>query len=119
MTAQATTQDQADIIICHATIVDVEHRQLLPDQAVATRRNRIDAVGHDADVAKRWHAEQTVNGRNRYLIPGLWDMHVHFGGGEALTEENLALLPLCVANGVTTIRDASGGLPPGRAALAP
>lgn len=108
---QAATRDQADVIIRHATIVDVEHGQLLPDQAVATRGNRIVAVGHDADVAKRWHAEQTVNGHNRYLIPGLWDMHVHFGGGEALIGENRALLPLYVANGVTTIRDASGDLP--------
>src|SRR3546814_2872073 len=38
-------------------------------------------------------------------------MHVHFGGGSDLIEENKALLPLYVANGITTIRDASGDLP--------
>src|SRR3546814_13090616 len=38
-------------------------------------------------------------------------MHVHFGGGPDLIEENKALLPLYVANGITTIRDASGDLP--------
>ncbi len=38
-------------------------------------------------------------------------MHVHFGGGPELVEENKALLPLYVANGITTIRDASGDLP--------
>jgi imidazolonepropionase-like amidohydrolase len=37
-------------------------------------------------------------------------MHVHFGGGEALVEENRALLPLYVAHGVTTVRDASADL---------
>ncbi|MFC6981117.1 amidohydrolase family protein [Microbulbifer taiwanensis] len=91
--------------------MDVEHGQLLPDQAVATLGDRIVAVGNDADVARRWRGRQTLDGRNRYLIPGLWDMHVHFGGGEALIEENRALLPLYVAHGVTTVRDASGDLP--------
>ena len=38
-------------------------------------------------------------------MPGLWDMHVHFGGGAELIEENKALLPLYVAYGVTTVRD--------------
>ena len=38
-------------------------------------------------------------------------MHVHFGGGPDLVEENKALLPLYVAHGITTIRDCSGDLP--------
>ena len=38
-------------------------------------------------------------------------MHVHFGGGADLVEENKALLPLYVAHGITTVRDASGDLP--------
>ena len=38
-------------------------------------------------------------------------MHVHFGGGPDLVEENQALLPLYIANGITTVRDCSGDLP--------
>ena len=38
-------------------------------------------------------------------MPGLWDMHVHFGSGPELIEENKALLPLYVAHGITTVRD--------------
>ena len=38
-------------------------------------------------------------------------MHVHFGGGVELIDENQALLPLYVAHGITTVRDASGDLP--------
>src|SRR3546814_13971404 len=68
-------------------------------------------VGSDAAIAKGWRAGRTSEGKGRYLIPGLWDMHVHFGGGPELIEENKALLPLYVANGITTIRDASGDLP--------
>ena len=103
--------ERADIILRHATVVDVEKTRLVPDQAVVTSGDRIVAVGDDAEIAKRWKARRTVDAQNRYLIPGLWDMHVHFGGGEALIAENKALLPLYVANGITTVRDASGDLP--------
>ena len=107
----ACAQSPADVVIRHATIVDVEHARLIADQAVVTSGDRILAVGSDADIAKAWKASKTLDAGQRFLIPGLWDMHVHFGGGVDLIEENKALLPLYVAHGVTTIRDASGDLP--------
>lgn len=107
----AAAQSQADILIRHVTIVDVERARLVADQAVVTSADRIVAVGGDAEIAKSWKATTTLDAQSRYLIPGLWDMHVHFGGGTDLIEENKALLPLYVAHGITTIRDASGDLP--------
>jgi len=107
----AAARDRADVLIRHATVVDVEHGRLIPDQAVATSRDQIVAVGRDADIAKAWQAQRTVDAPGTYLIPGLWDMHVHFGGGPELIDENRALLPLYVAHGITTIRDCSGDLP--------
>ncbi len=104
-------QTAADILIRHATIVDVEHGRTIPDQAVVTSASDIVAVGGDAAIAKSWKAAQTLDASGRYVIPGLWDMHVHFGGGVDLIEENRALLPLYVAHGITTVRDASGDLP--------
>ena len=109
--APAAARQQADLVIRHATVVDVEKARLIPGQAIATLGNHIVAVGDDADIARKWQAAETVDAGNRYLIPGLWDMHVHFGGGEALIAENQALLPLYVANGITTVRDASGDMP--------
>lgn len=102
---------QADLIIRDVTIVDVEAAATIAGQAVVLKGDDIVAVGADADIARDWQARQTVEGGGRYLIPGLWDMHVHFGGGPELIEENKALLPIYVANGITTIRDASGDLP--------
>ncbi len=107
----AAGQRQAEILIRHATIVDVEHSRVSADQAVVTLGDKIVAVGSDAAVASSWKASRTLDADGRYLIPGLWDMHVHFGGGADLIEENQALLPLYVAHGVTTVRDASGDLP--------
>jgi imidazolonepropionase-like amidohydrolase len=43
-------------------------------------------------------------------MPGLWDTHVHFGGGPELIEENKRLLPLYLAHGITAVRDCSGDL---------
>ena len=107
----AAAKEPADLLIRHATVVDVEHAQTAKDQAIATRDGRIVAVGGDAAIAGHWHARNTIDAQGRYVIPGLWDMHVHFGGGKDLVEENQALLPLYIAHGITTIRDCSGDLP--------
>ena len=111
MSPALSAAERADLIIRHATVVDVEHATTRANQAVVVRGDAIVAVGEDGAVAKAWTAERRIDGRGRYLIPGLWDMHVHFGGGPELVEENKALLPLYIAHGITTIRDCSGDLP--------
>ena len=78
---------------------------------VVIRGETIVAVGPDAGLEGQWRADRQLDAQGKYLIPGLWDMHVHFGGGPALIEENKALLPLYVAHGITTVRDCSGDLP--------
>ena len=100
---------RADLLLTHATIVDVQTGQLTPDQAIAIRGNLIAAVGPQAAALP---ATEVVDVSGAYVIPGLWDMHVHFGGGEALIDENKDLLPLYVAHGVTAVRDAAGDLSP-------
>ncbi len=99
-----------DVLIHNATVVDVEHGNTRADQTVVIRGSDIVAVGDDKTLARQWRATTTIDAKDRYLIPGLWDMHVHFGGGPELIEENKALLPLYVAHGITTVRDASGDL---------
>lgn len=54
-------------------------------------------------------ADRRVDLQGRYLIPGLWDMHVHFEGRE-LVEDNALLLPVYLAYGVTGVRDSAGNL---------
>ena len=107
----AIAAERADVIIRHAAVIDVAGARVLPGQAVVLRGEDIVAVGPDAEIAARWQAGRSIEGGGRFLIPGLWDMHVHFGGGPALIEENKALLSLYVAHGITSIRDASGDLP--------
>jgi len=48
---------------------------------------------------------QVVDAREKYLIPGLWDMHTHAGDMAPLS------YPLFIVNGVTGIRDAHSKIP--------
>ncbi len=55
-------------------------------------------------------AKVQVDGKGQYLMPGLWDMHVHFRGGDTMITENKALLKMFLNHGVTTVRDAGGDI---------
>lgn len=106
---QAAT-DEASIVIRNAHVVDVENGVLLENHTVTIRDGRIARVEPDREVGDPPTGAMVIDATDRYLIPGLWDMHVHFRGGEELVEENRALLPLYIANGVTTVRDAGGDI---------
>jgi hypothetical protein len=50
-------------------------------------------------------ADLVIDGSGRYLIPGLWDMHVHLTFEPALTDSMAALF---LAHGITSVRDTGG-----------
>ena len=111
VTGQAAAQGQkADLLIRHATVVDVAGGKTIAEQAVAVRGHEIVEVGPDASLARQYSADSSIDASGKFVMPGLWDMHVHFGGGPELIEENKALLPLYVAHGVTSVRDAAADL---------
>ncbi|TLP79139.1 amidohydrolase [Maribacter sp. ACAM166] len=55
-------------------------------------------------------AFQIIDGSGKYALPGFWDNHVHFRGGDSLIKANKTFLNLFIANGITTVRDAGGDL---------
>jgi len=99
----------ADLALTGVTVVDVASGTLTPGRTLVVTGDRIVAV---SDSAAGFVPARTVDAAGRFAMPGLWDMHVHFGGGGALIEENRNLLPLYVAHGITTVRDAAGDLSP-------
>lgn len=101
--------DVADVALVQATIVDVASGKLVPGKAVLLKGGDILAVVDQARV-KDYAPKRTVKLPGKYLMPGLWDTHVHFGGGPALIEENKQLLGLYLAHGITTVRDCAGDL---------
>jgi predicted amidohydrolase YtcJ len=94
-----------DLMIRNARVVDVATGQVTPGQTVAVRGDTIVAVESDASAARRFTAAQSLDAQGRWVMPGLWDNHVHFGGA-GLEDENADLMPLYVLNGVTAVRDA-------------
>ena len=92
LVAKSQTSEATSII--HATIVDVAAGKDLPDQTVVIEGNRILAVAA-FDSAKAPQG-RVIDAHGGFLIPGLWDMHVHI--------QDLEDLPLYIANGVTGVR---------------
>jgi len=63
----------------------------------------------DTSLLEKYKAIKEVDAKGKFLMPGLWDNHVHFGGAEYI-DENEQLLRLYLAFGVTTVRDAAGDI---------
>src|SRR5688572_3993184 len=98
-----------DLLITRARVVDTRSGAITPGRIIAIRRDTIVAIG-DSTKMSRFRARRVVDVSGRHVIPGLWDMHMHFGGGDTLIQENRLLLPLYLAHGVTAVRDAAGDL---------
>lgn len=77
------------------TVVPLDGERALPDHSVLVRDGRITAVGPSSSVAAPGGA-RVIDGRGKYLIPGLADMHTHVAHKEELL--------LYLARGVTTVR---------------
>lgn len=88
-------------------VIPMDRERVLIGQTVLVQGNRITAMGPAGRV--RVPAGLTrVDGRGKFLIPGLADMHTHLGLFGLQPER---VLPILVANGITTLRnvDYTGG----------
>ena len=83
------------LALTHVTVIDATGTPPQPDMTVLIDGARIKAVGKSGETALPGDA-RTVDAAGKFLIPGLWDMHVHWN--------DAAYLGLFVANGVTGVR---------------
>ena len=91
------------LAITHVTVIDTTGGPALADMTVVIRDGRIAGIEKSNRGAVMKNT-QVVEGRGKFLIPGLWDMHVH------LSWTTASALPVLVANGVTGVRDMGGKL---------
>lgn len=103
-----TPNSSYDILITHAEVIDVESGEILTDHMIGIKDGKI-ALMTD-DYSGNYKADEMIEADGQYVIPGLWDMHIHFRGGEELIEENKNLIPLFTANGITGVREAGGDM---------
>jgi imidazolonepropionase-like amidohydrolase len=108
-TAGSALAAEQALVIDHATVVNVNDGSLLRNMAVVITGDRISAVTASAK-AKPLKGAQVVDGNGKFVIPGLWDMHVHTIFGDWLPKDEKIILPLFVANGITGVRDMGGDL---------
>jgi imidazolonepropionase-like amidohydrolase len=96
-------RQQQPLVFTQVTVIDATGAPAQQDMTVVITGNRITALGKTGKV-KVPEGCQEIDAAGRFLIPGLWDMHVR------LWEKSD--LELCTANGITGVRQMSAGVSP-------
>ena len=107
--AAQTEKVPPQIVITHVTVINPGTSSVRPDTTVVITGDRITAVSGAAGFEVPKNA-RVIDGRGQYLIPGLWDMHVHSAFGDWFPGGRDIILPLFIANGVTGVRDMGGDI---------
>ncbi len=97
------------VTIANVTIIDTTGGLPQLHRTVTVRKGIIEDI-RDSTLPKRKDRGVEVNGTGKYLIPGLWDMHVHMVFGDWFPRGKEVTLPLFIANGITGVRDMGGEL---------
>ncbi len=98
--------DQSTVwAITNVTVIDSKQEQL-DQQTVLVNGNKIEAVGPTAKIELP-QSTTVIDGTGKFLIPGLWDAHVHLTYDQGIGP---SMFKLFMANGITSIRDTGGQL---------
>lgn len=100
LTAFAQQPSLKPLLIRGATVIDCAGHPPRSEMSVLVSNGRIAAIGPVSKVKTPANAE-VLDARGKYLIPGLWNMHVHLGA----YENGKRALAVFLAEGVTGVRD--------------
>lgn len=103
--------DKSDIIIKNVNLIDIATGEIEKKDVFITD-GRITKIITKGEGNAYYKADIIINAKGKFAVPGFWDNHVHFRGGDSLIAANKNLLKLFIANGITTVRDAGGDLTP-------
>ena len=98
------------VTIDNVTIVDVTNGRLQSRRTIVIEGTRIVRI---ETATQSTRAAATLDGTGMFVIPGLWDMHIHayFTNDTArFHSTSEVMLPLFVVNGVTGVRDLGSNL---------
>jgi len=107
--AASSAQTPSVLSIVNVTVIDVTGGSPQHHRIVVVRNGKIDDVRYISEVKGKPPGLQ-INGTGKFLIPGLWDMHVHTVFGDWFPRAKEITLPLLIANGVTGVRDMGSDL---------
>jgi imidazolonepropionase-like amidohydrolase len=89
------TPDARPLVLSGVTVIDATGAAPRPHMAVVIDKGRLAEVGKVGTVVAPERA-RVLDASGKFLIPGLWDMHVHWYDEQSL--------PLFTVNGVTGVR---------------
>ena len=92
-----------DLAITNVTLIDAINPVRRNQTVVIDQGKLVDII--DGGTDRRFVAREHVDGSGRYLIPGLWDFHVHFTFDSRFTD---AMAGLFLYHGITNVRDTGG-----------
>jgi Amidohydrolase family len=95
------------VAITHVTVIDVTGAPPKFDSTVVISDSRISAVGASSSLQIP-RGTKIIDASGKFLIPGLADMHLHLTGAGEPTGSREFIIPLLIANGITTVRDMGG-----------
>ncbi|MEN8375523.1 MAG: amidohydrolase family protein [Gemmatimonadota bacterium] len=103
--SQDPNASESAIAITHVNLIPMDRERVIPDQTVIVQNGRIASIGPADATELPEDVSLVIEGRGRYLMPGLADMHVHLSNDGV---SDPFILSLFLANGVTTVRNMHG-----------
>jgi imidazolonepropionase-like amidohydrolase len=92
-------------VIVNVNVVPMSHEVVMPQQSVVIVDGKIGRIGH-VDAVPIPKGSVIVDGTDRFLMPGLAEMHAHVTSTASAQVDRMSTL--FVANGITTIRGMLG-----------
>jgi imidazolonepropionase-like amidohydrolase len=105
--ASPAQRSDSVVVFEDVTVIPMDRERTIPHQTVVVRGDRIEAIGPAGKQTIPSGATR-VDGRGKFLIPGLAEMHAHIPGGQAPDSVVERTLFLYVAGGITTVRGMLG-----------
>jgi imidazolonepropionase-like amidohydrolase len=109
LTCSCSSHPPPSLAITHVTVIDATGTAPQTDMTIFLADEQIAAIGPSKSVFIP-RKTRTLDGTGKFLVPGLVDMHVHLTGAGEPTGSRGFILPLLLANGITTVRDMGGDL---------
>ena len=99
-----------NVTIDNVTIVDVATGKLQAHKTIVVEGKRIARI---ENASRETRAAATLDGTGMFVIPGLWDMHIHAyftNDSSRFHSTSEIMFPLFIVNGVTGVRDLGSNL---------
>lgn len=104
--SQTTLQTPGEIVFKSVNVIPMDKEQVLQNQDVIVKDGKILAIGESGKVKYNKKAI-LIDGKGKYLIPGLAEMHAHVPPSDDIQQMKDVLL-LYTLKGITTIRGMLG-----------